>query len=69
MNCVSPGPMATDLFFGGKTEDSVKFLSNLHPSGRIGQPDEIAGVVNFLVGPEAMWVNGQNIRVNGGLAV
>jgi len=69
VNCVSPGPTATDLFLVGKTEDSVKFFSSLHPSGRIGQPDEIAGVVNFLVGPEATWVNGQNVKVNGGLAV
>lgn len=35
---------------------------------RIGTPEEIANVVAFLAGPDASWVNGQNIRTNGGMA-
>ena len=35
--------------------------------GRIGKPEEIVEVVAFLVSPEAGWVTGQNIRVNGGV--
>ena len=35
--------------------------------GRLGQPDDIAAVVAMLVGPDAGWVTGQNVRANGGL--
>lgn len=66
VNCISPGPTGTDLFFAGKTQETIDVFAKQHPPGRIGQPDDIAGVVNFLVGPEASWVNGQNIKVNGG---
>jgi 3-oxoacyl-[acyl-carrier protein] reductase len=38
------------------------------PLERLGQPDDIASVVAFLVGPDAGWVHGQVLRANGGLA-
>jgi 3-oxoacyl-[acyl-carrier protein] reductase len=38
------------------------------PLERLGQPDDIASVVAFLVGPDAGWVNGQVLRANGGIA-
>ncbi|KAF8455081.1 hypothetical protein BGX38DRAFT_1249218 [Terfezia claveryi] len=69
VNCYITWANSNRSFLVGKAEDNVKFFSNLHPSRRIGQPDDIAGVVNFLLGPEATWVNGQNIKVNGGLVV
>jgi 3-oxoacyl-[acyl-carrier protein] reductase len=37
------------------------------PLGRLGQPDDIAGVVAFLAGRDSGWVNGQIIRANGGV--
>lgn len=37
------------------------------PLGRLGEADEIAGVVAFLATPAAGWINGQVIRVNGGI--
>ena len=39
----------------------------MNPFGRIGQPDDIASVVAFLAGPDGGWVNGQTIRINGGV--
>jgi 3-oxoacyl-[acyl-carrier protein] reductase len=39
--------------------------AKLNPFGRLGEP--IARVVSFLLGPEGGWVNGQTIRVNGGM--
>ena len=36
------------------------------PFGRIGEVDDIVGVVSFLAGPDSGWVNGQVLRVNGG---
>lgn len=38
------------------------------PLERLGQPDDIASVVAFLVGEDAGWVNGQVLRANGGVA-
>lgn len=69
VNCVSPGPIGTELFYEGKSEQMVKMVSGLSPQGRIGTPEEVAEVVGFLSGPESRWVMGQNIRINGGTAV
>jgi len=67
VNAVAPGPTATDLFLDGKTPEQVAHLARLAPLERLGQPDDIAGVVAFLAGPAGGWVNGQTLRVNGGL--
>lgn len=69
VNTVSPGPTATDGFFEGKTEDMLKMIRGWHPSGDIGKPEHIAETVAFLASPASQWVNGQNIRVNGGAVV
>jgi len=68
VNAVAPGPVATDLFFDGKTEAQIEHLRKLSPLERLGQPDDIAGVVSFLSGPDGAWVNGQILRANGGFA-
>lgn len=68
VNVISPGPTGTDLFYNGKPEAVVKMIAGFNPMNRIGTPEEIAKVVSFLAGPESAWVNGQNLRVNGGMA-
>ncbi|MEJ8518525.1 SDR family oxidoreductase, partial [Acinetobacter baumannii] len=68
VNAVAPGPTGTDLFYNGKTEEQVAAIAKLAPLERIGTPDEIAGVVAMLAGPDGCWVNSQVIRVNGGFA-
>ncbi|KAF7978627.1 hypothetical protein HWV62_45116 [Athelia sp. TMB] len=65
VNTVSPGPVDTPLFREGKTEQQIAFIAGLNPSKRLGTPEEIAPAVAFLASPEATWVNGQNILVNG----
>jgi len=67
VNAVAPGPVATELFFEGKSEEQVARLANLNPFGRLGEPEDIARVVAFLVSAEVGWVNGQVIRANGGM--
>jgi 3-oxoacyl-[acyl-carrier protein] reductase len=66
VNAVAPGPVETELFMTGKSEALVKTITGMIPLGRLGQPEDIAGVVSFLAGPDSGWVNGQVIRTNGG---
>lgn len=67
VNAVAPGPTGTDLL-QWKTDEQVAAIAKLAPLERIGTPDEIAGVVAMLAGPDGRWVNSQVIRVNGGFA-
>lgn len=68
VNAVAPGPVATDLFLSGKTEEQIQTFTKMPPLERLGQPDDIAGVVAFLASNEGGWVNGQVLRTNGGIA-
>jgi 3-oxoacyl-[acyl-carrier protein] reductase len=68
VNAVAPGPVATELFLDGKSEELIAQIAKQAPLERIGQPDEIASAVSFLAGPDGAWVNSQVIRVNGGFA-
>ncbi|MBF6617887.1 MAG: SDR family oxidoreductase [Candidimonas sp.] len=68
VNAVAPGPVATALFLEGKTDEQVAQLSKLAPLERLGQPEDIARVVSFLVGPDGGWINSQVVRANGGFA-
>jgi 3-oxoacyl-[acyl-carrier protein] reductase len=68
VNAVAPGPVATELFLAGKSEAQVEQMSKLPPLERLGQPEDIAGVVAFLAGPDGGWTNAQVVRANGGFA-
>jgi len=68
VNAVAPGPIATDLFLNGKSDELVAQFAKMPPLERLGQPDDIASVVAFLAGPDAGWINGQILRANGGVA-
>ncbi len=67
VNVVSPGPTDTELFGQGKTEEQKQAFARMAALGRLGTPEDIAAVVAVLVGPDAGWVTGQNVRANGGL--
>jgi 3-oxoacyl-[acyl-carrier protein] reductase len=66
VNAVAPGPTATEAFLRSTPADEQEQLAALPPLGRLGTPDDVAGVVSFLVGPAGRWVNGQVIYANGG---
>jgi 3-oxoacyl-[acyl-carrier protein] reductase len=68
VNAIAPGPVATELFLGDKTQEQIAQLRNLAPLERLGEPEDIANVVSFLSGPDGGWVNAQVLRVNGGFA-
>lgn len=66
VNTVAPGPVATELFFEGKSEERVAQLGKAAPLERLGQPEDIANVIRFLASEAGGWVNAQVIRANGG---
>ena len=67
VNAVAPGPVATELFLGDKSEEQVAAVTRMIPLGRLGEPEDIARAVAFLVGPDGGWINGQVLRANGGV--
>lgn len=68
VNAVAPGPVATELFMNGKTEEQIATLAKMAPLERLGQPIDIANAISFLLGHDGLWVNSQVVRVNGGFA-
>ena len=69
VNAVAPGPTATELFYQGKSEELVKTIASWNPFKRIGEPVEIARAIAYLASEGGSWVNGQILRVNGGMTV
>jgi 3-oxoacyl-[acyl-carrier protein] reductase len=67
VNAIAPGPTATKLFLDGKPQAVINHLAKLAPLERLGQPEDIAAAIAFLVGPDGSWINGQTLRANGGI--
>lgn len=67
VNAVAPGPVATELFLKGKSDELIQQMAKLAPLERLGTPEDIAAVVSVLAGPDGGWINSQVIRVNGGM--
>jgi len=66
VNAVAPGPTATELLKNSRPE-IVDHVIKQTPLGRLGTPEDVASVVSFLAGPDGGWVDGQTLRVNGGV--
>jgi NAD(P)-dependent dehydrogenase (short-subunit alcohol dehydrogenase family) len=69
INAVSPGPAKTARFQATRVVDPVKMDSSRKSLDRYAEPAEIADAVAFLAGPRAKFINGQVIRVDGGLTL
>lgn len=65
VNCVCPGVIETDML-AGLDEADLEALRQQTPLGRLGTPQDVAGLIVWLCGPEAGFVTGQIIGVNGG---
>jgi len=63
VNCVAPGLIRTDMTATAPIEEALKLI----PAGRVGEPEEVAGIVAFLMSREAAYITRQVIGVNGGL--
>jgi 3-oxoacyl-[acyl-carrier protein] reductase len=66
-NVVLPGFFDTDMTRDGMSTANREFWLRYCPLGRVGQVDEVSGVVLFLASDAASYINGQAIAVNGGL--
>ena len=66
VNCVAPGFIETDMTRALGEAQSAALLSQI-PLGRLGQPAEIAHAVAFLASPEASYITGTELHVNGGM--
>lgn len=70
VNCVAPGVIATDRIAKRLSQmpaDRVADIRSQIPAGRWGQPGEVAAAIAFLCGPEAGFISGHTIDVNGGM--
>jgi len=68
VNCVAPGFIATAMT-GALNDEQKARISAQIPAGRMGNPDEIAAAALYLASPEAAYVTGQTLHVNGGMAM
>lgn len=69
-NAIAPGTFATETNTAMVTDPEVyQRLAARNPTGRWGQPDEIAGAAVFLASPAASYINGQVLAVDGGLSI
>ncbi len=71
VNCICPGPTETPLL-ASLTEGNPRLgdaLLRAVPWGRLGQPEDIAGAVAFVAGPDAAYITGQTLSVSGGLTM
>ncbi|HHF0554368.1 3-oxoacyl-ACP reductase FabG [Vibrio diabolicus] len=66
VNTVAPGFIETDMTKALNDEQRAATLSNV-PAGRLGDPREIASAVVFLASPEAAYITGETLHVNGGM--
>lgn len=67
VNAIAPGLVNTTLFTDGKTPEQIKGFVDRTPFGRLGEPEDIAGVTALLCSGEGWWINGETVFANGGV--
>ena len=66
VNCIAPGFIETDMT-ASLSEDQQKALLSQIPLGHLGKPQDVAHAVAFVASPQASYITGQEIHVNGGM--
>ncbi len=69
VNAVSPGATDTALLRSVNDQDAIDAMAAVTPLGRVGRPEDVAGVVGCLTTPAAGWVTGQVVGATGGLGL
>jgi NAD(P)-dependent dehydrogenase (short-subunit alcohol dehydrogenase family) len=69
VNAIAPGLVRSELTRRlVENPATLQASEAMHPLGRVGEPEDIAALATLLVGPQAGWITGQTIKVDGGLA-
>lgn len=66
VNSIAPGPISTDMLRTGLSQEDLELLTAEIPAGRLGDPGEIAAACAYLLSPEAGYINGQILTIDGG---
>ena len=66
VNCVAPGPIQTPLVARLHSAEERRLWLGHVPQGRYGEPEEVAAAIAFLLSPEASYINGHTLAVDGG---
>jgi len=66
VNTINPGWVAVERTKAEVSGEKRKRLESIHPVGRLGSPEDVAGVAAFLVSDDAAFITGANITVDGG---
>jgi len=71
VNCVAPGPISTDMFERNNPpgSESRQMLTQSVPMGRMGTPEEVADLIDYILSPGASFITGQTIFVCGGASI
>jgi NAD(P)-dependent dehydrogenase (short-subunit alcohol dehydrogenase family) len=67
VNAISPGTIRTPAVTDIPNNPEIAFIEQRTPLGRLGEPDEVAALCQFLASDEAAYITGQNIAIDGGL--
>jgi dehydrogenase/reductase SDR family protein 4 len=71
VNAIAPGVIRTDFskaLWDNPTPETEQGLRSMIPLGRLGEPDDCAGTVSFLVSEDAKYITGETIMITGGIA-
>lgn len=69
VNAISPAIIDTDIMGGTITPDRAPTFTESLPVGRLGKVSEVAGLVEFLIGPDAGYITGATYNINGGARI
>ncbi|MHA6690732.1 SDR family NAD(P)-dependent oxidoreductase [Devosia sp. A449] len=68
-NAIAPAIIDTDIMGGTITPDRLDYFTSRLPVGRLGRADEVSALIEFLIGPDAGYITGATLNINGGARI